>query len=205
MPKIRGLNNNGENAPFVQYDQLFNLYPYLPDRNIFRCPSVNEETSTRRYPANDPVASRYTVYKTDDRYIRAYREGWWPDVFPTDYPGLLVEPLYTEYWMNDWTSSATINGRPVPGVNGGILDRIPFPSMAVIMTDGVWEFRGLTRHNGSNNFLFVDAHVEPIKQDRYYDWTPASSGYLKQDIDAYGNRPFYAWGLTNEGINGASD
>ena len=51
------------------------------------------------------------------------------------------------------------------------------------------------RHSGAQNFLFVDAHVEAIQASRYFDPEGSSDYETAQDKDAFGNRPFWCWGL----------
>jgi prepilin-type N-terminal cleavage/methylation domain-containing protein/prepilin-type processing-associated H-X9-DG protein len=188
------------NAPFYQYHQLFNFWPYLQDLKIYRCPSARDENSVKIYQPGDTNHSYYTVFKADDRYLQAYHEGWWPDIKPTDYPGDTIPPLYTEYWFNDWSWSANYGGQPVPQISGGLINKIPLPQYAVVMCDAVWETMN-PRHRGANQFAFLDTHVERLRRLRYLDPTGVRPDYTPYDYDAFGNRPFYAWGLTLEGFN----
>ena len=201
LPYIRGATNGGLNAPFYQYHQLFDFWPYLKDLKIFLCPSARGENSVKTYEQNpNPYASYYTVFKSDDRFLRAYREGWWPGIDPSAFPGDKIDALYTEYWFNDWSSGASANGQRIPQISGGVLDKIPLPQYAVVMCDAIWETLE-PRHSGANQFVFLDAHVEKLPRLRYYDTRRASSTYTPKDYDAFGNRPFYAWGLTREGFD----
>jgi len=202
MPYILGSDPDGDgrfcNAPFYQYHQLFNFWPYLKDLKIFICPNAQDENSVKNYdPANSSRASYYTVFKADRRYQQAYREGWWPDIDPREIPGPIIPQLYTEYWMNDWSECAP----PTPAVNGGVISRIPAPQYAVIMCDGVWETLN-PRHNEGSQFVFLDCHVQRVDRLRYWDPGGTRAGHIPKDYDPYGNRPFYCWGLTLEGFNG---
>jgi prepilin-type N-terminal cleavage/methylation domain-containing protein/prepilin-type processing-associated H-X9-DG protein len=205
LPYILGSPNDedGEptNAPFYQYHQIFNFWPYLKDLRIFKCPNARDNLSVKAYDyGTNPYASYYTVFKADDRYLHAYQEGWWPDIDPSDYPGETIDPLYTEYWFNDWSWNANHGGRPVPQISGGLIGKIPLPNFAVVMSDAVWESLD-QRHNGGTNFVFLDTHVERILREQYLDPKGSDTGYTPKDYDGFGNRPFYAWGLTREGFN----
>ena len=205
LPYILGSPNdaNGEptNAPFYQYHQIFDFWPYLKDLSIYICPNARDENSVKIYEeTEDEFSSYYTVFKADDRYLEAYRQGWWPEIDPTDYPGPKIDVLYTEYWFNDWSWNASSGGQPVPQISGGVVDKIPFPNFAVLMCDAVWETTN-PRHDGANQFVFLDCHVERIERERYLDPQEVSPNYSPKDYDSYGNRPFYAWGLTREGFN----
>jgi prepilin-type N-terminal cleavage/methylation domain-containing protein/prepilin-type processing-associated H-X9-DG protein len=200
LPYILGTDINGDgqpvNAPFYQYHQIFDFWPYLKDLEIFICPSAHDENSVKVYEESmNEWASYYTVFKSDDRYLQAYREGWWPNINPADFPGRKIDVLYTEYWFNDWSW-----GAPLPQVAGGRIDEIPFPNYTVVMSDGVYETMN-PRHDGANQFVFLDCHVERIERERYWDWRGVSAGYVPKDYDPYGNRPFWIWGLTREGFN----
>jgi prepilin-type N-terminal cleavage/methylation domain-containing protein len=206
LPYILGSPDaNGEptNAPFYQYHQIFDLWPYLKDLEIYKCPNARDENSVKVYEeGTNPFASYYTVFKADDRYLQAYRQGWWPNINPTDYPGRKIPPLYTEYWFNDWSWGAAPGGKPLPQISGGLINKIPVPNYAVVMCDAVWEAEAEElRHDGANQFVFLDTHVEAIPRERYLDLKEGGPGYTPLDYDAYGNRPFYAWGLTVEGFN----
>lgn len=208
MPYILGTDRGSgrpNNAPFYQYHQLFMFWPYVKNLKSFVCVSAKEDVnSVKIYPTTgispNPYASYYEVRKADSLYIRAYQQGWWPTIKPTNYPGQTIPDLYTEYWLNDWSEGASNGGRPVPAINGGVVDKIPFPNYAVIMTDGVWETM-TPRHNGGSNLAFLDAHVDWYQRKKYLDPNAHSAGQSALDFDPYGNRPFWAWGLTREGFN----
>lgn len=198
LPYIDGTPNPpyAPKAPFYQYHQLFNYWKYLKNNlKIYKCPSARGVNTVKFYLSPDCTnqwASYYTVFKADDRYLQALHAGWYSTYHPTDYPGPRVDPLYTEYWFNDWQSGAA--GGTVPQISGGHLSKIPLPDYAVVMADAVWETK-TPRHDGANQFVFLDAHVDKIRQQHYLDPQKA------QDYDSFGNRPFYAWGLTKEGFN----
>ncbi len=187
------------NAPFYQYHQIFNFWPYMKDLDIFICPRARGENSVKRYDhEEDDRASYYTVLKADDLYIAAYQGRWWPAIDPTEYPGPEVDPLYTEYWFNDWGAGA--GGGRIPQISGNSISKIPLPQFAVIMCDGVWETVN-PRHDGGGHFLFLDGHVDHVGRLSYLDPEGATTDHTPKDYDAFGNRPFYAWGLTREGFD----
>jgi prepilin-type processing-associated H-X9-DG protein/prepilin-type N-terminal cleavage/methylation domain-containing protein len=197
-------DNLPTHAPFYQYHQIFNFWDYLKDRKIYLCPSARDETSVKAIDSTSRRFSYYTVFKSDDRYLRAFRESWWPDINPTDYPGNTVDPLYTEYWSNDWSTNATdFAGQIVPPINGGNLDKIPYVNYAVIMSDAMWWWPEIKsfRHQGGMNMLFIDGHAARFQSERFYDEYATGGGRPPKDIDPYNCRPFYAWGLTRNGIN----
>lgn len=203
LPYILGTDINGDgqrvNAPFYQYHQIFDFWPYLKDLEIFICPSARDENSVKTYDESmNELLSYYTVLKQDDRYLQAYREGWWPNIDPADFPGRRIDVLYTEYFFNDWSWGR----QPVPQVSGGKIDQIPLPNYTVVMCDAVYETLNL-RHDGANQFVFLDCHVDSFKRDEYYHHPEGSCNLsIARDYDPYGNRPFYCWGLTLDGFNG---
>lgn len=210
LPYIRDVqdpNPDDSNYPpthqFIQYDQIFLFHDYLPDLKIFVCPSAREENSTRHYLELDPQGerlTRYTVFKTDDLFLRAFQNGWWPFLNPFANPEPYVPELYTEYWFNDWSTGATSGGRPLPRISGGKLSKLPHPQYTVIISDAIWET--LTpRHSGETTQLgFLDGHAERLKRENYYD-VNRPEGVYPRDFDGFGNRPFYVWGLTSEGFD----
>ncbi len=203
MPYVLGSpdsQGNPTNFPFYQYHQLFNFWPYIKQRKMFICPNARDDNSVRSF---DPTADRFSyfiVFKSDDRYIQAYNEKWWPEIDPFAFSGETIDVLVTEYWLNDWSEGATINGRKVPAVNGGRIDRLPNPNATVIMADGMWDAR-LLRHSGASQFVFVDGHVEKRKRERYLDNLEGRTGRARLDFGPMANRPFWAWGLTREGFD----
>ncbi len=196
-------------APYYQYHQMFDLWRYIKDLKIYRCPSARDINSVKWYDTQegmgDPRRSYYTIFKSDDKYMKAYQEGWWPDINPLDWPDSeTIPPLYTEYWFNDYSEGATqANGQPIPFFSGGLINRIPDLNHAIVICDARWDApaTGL-RHSGANQFGFLDGHVERMARVRYRDEERAYNE-SPRDMDPYGNRPFWMWGLTREGHDGS--
>lgn len=206
LPWIRGtdVGNGPTNAPFYQFDQFFNFWPYMKNRKMYNCPSARSESSVKEYlkPENKTWASYYYVLKSDDRFIKAYKEGWWPEIKPANYKDEEILDLYTEYYFNDWGFGATDNrGNKIPQISGGLINKIAEPAYAMIMSDARWEMK-VPRHEGDINIVFLDSHVEKRPRARYLDPEKKKGGRFPSDTDPWGNRPFYAWGLTRDGVDG---
>lgn len=217
LPYIRPtLDSQGNpKAPYRQYDQLFLFWPYLKNLKIFQCPSASGDNSVKYYdavtmtPGTNDRYSYYTVFRTDEIYRRrALPENWWPHIRPQDYnnPQGLITPLYTEYWLNDWAWGATLpgTGERVPQISGGLIGKIPLPQHAAIMSDGRWEINKGFRHRSGIQIAFLDTHVDYFARENYLDpraERPGYGSYQPKDFDTFGNRPFYAWGLTRTGYN----
>lgn len=228
LPWIRGSLQSGyRNAPYDQFHQLIILWPYMKELKLYRCPSASEENSVKILygltlnsgSPQDPTgqgASYYFMRKSDDYYLQtAFLQNWWPEHNPYDLPPDVEEfpELYTEYWYNDFTSSLVQHGqgqqalrdaanRPLPAMNGGTIDKIPFPNYAIPMTEYGWALpTEKLRHNGAINLGFLDGHSQRFVKKKFYDLDgrPAPPGSTPQDVDPYGSRPFYAWGLTRDG------
>ncbi len=108
--------------------------------------------------------------------------------------GNLVPEIYTEYWFNDWQEGASNASGNISAISGNMVNHIPYPEHAVVMADAIdWN----PRHNGSNHFLFVDGHVDGFLSEKYFDpeGIGAPPGYQSKDRDAFGNHPYWAWGL----------
>jgi prepilin-type N-terminal cleavage/methylation domain-containing protein/prepilin-type processing-associated H-X9-DG protein len=207
LPYIQGTRVSGTNppkykAPYYQYNQLLLFYKYLPDLKIYRCPSARDKNSVQVYAGEagglGEHGSYYTVKGSDYNFRGPMKAGYWPGVNPADYPDMPVKPLYTEYYFNDWGGDADFGDpakTPIPSVSGNLINNIPLPNLAVIMSDAVWEAE-IPRHFGANNFAFVDGHVSKYQRLYYLDERPMSDLSQKKDYDGFGNRPFYAWGLS---------
>jgi len=211
LPYILGTDTGDgipNHAPYYQYHQIFDFWEYLKDLSIFVCPSARDENSVLNVDAyfdNSPESHYNIVQRSDERYLLAYRQGWWPNIDPTKYNGELITDLYTEYWFNDFSEGArTSTGKPVPAPNGGKIEKLPLPNYVVVLSDAVWhENKDALRHNGGINIGFLDAHAEWYEQEEYWHHPEGSRNLPKaRDYDPYGNRPFYCWGLTLEGFNG---
>lgn len=204
LPYIRGsVAPNYANAPYYQYHQIFLFWKYLKDLDIYVCPSAADENSVKIYNTpGGPTGSFYTTFKSDNYFINAYNEGWFPGIDPFSIPGVEIPQLYTEYWFNDWSAGATLNGEPIPAISGGFISKIPFPNYTVVISDGRWEVTQDFRHTDGLNFAFLDGHAAHKPRENYLDyenWTRDPS--TARDQDPWGNMPFYAWGLTQTGVD----
>ncbi|MBN2445508.1 MAG: prepilin-type N-terminal cleavage/methylation domain-containing protein [Phycisphaerae bacterium] len=207
LPHILGSPKPGDptttNAPFYQYHQIFLFWKYQKNLKIYQCPSAKNENSVKKYFGSVGTTEYYSYYfvqKADSYYLDAWQEGRWPEIDPTEVSGMEIPQLYTEYWFNDWSTGAKNGTREVPAINGGAIAKIPLPSLAVAISDAVWESEN-PRHRGGSQLAFLDAHADWYKRDRYLDPEGTKNGNTPKDYDAWGNRPFYAWGLTKEGFN----
>jgi prepilin-type N-terminal cleavage/methylation domain-containing protein/prepilin-type processing-associated H-X9-DG protein len=222
LPYILGTDRYGNgpnNAPFRQYHQIFCLWPYFKDLSVYICPNAADVNSVKSEGqiSDEKLdkASYYTVKKSDDRFLAAMRTGWWPNLKPTDYPGPLMDPLYTEYWYNDWASGATFpashprHGQKIPAINGGKIDLLKHENLAVLICDAMWDpFVNIEhkfaveqlRHDSGINMVFADAHVEYRAWGTYLDKNERSASYIPKDYDLFENRPFYKWGI-DEGLD----
>ncbi len=213
LPWLSGRGELRNEAPYTQYHQLFYLLPYIRDLDIFICPQAKfgdiaghragrgpqSVTGYRVYgdPGPGTGISFYKVRRADDRW-REFRAMHFPSISLTG--DEYVEELYTEYWFNDWSPGASTGDFEIPAINGNLVNHITYPQHAVMMADAVnWN----PRHVGgsSSHFLFVDAHVSPIRSVNYFDWEgneAGERGYENAlDKDAFGNRPYWSWGLGN--------
>ncbi|MCP4247012.1 MAG: prepilin-type N-terminal cleavage/methylation domain-containing protein [bacterium] len=215
IPWIKGApspSGTPTNFPFRQYHQILHMQKYLGDLRIYLCPRAQEgpvggrpgggirgPKSVKGYREGDEIGSEpgpisyYTVRKSDDLFIARHGE-----LFPTmnlfETPEV-IEELYTEYWLNDWNYGAG----DIPAISGAKLTRIPQANYAVMMMDAIdWNPR---HSNRTQNFLFADAHVDPIGSDNYFDPQGHADYANARDKDAFGNRPYWAWGL-GKGIIG---
>lgn len=214
LPWIKGTKNPDtqlfNKAPFRQYHQIFQFWPYLKDLDIYLCPRA---TSGRVQPGG-PFRSRtvldylqgpgginlqgpggisyFNALKADQWFIELYQQNAFPFIKKadlTDPSKAYIEDLYTEYWFNDWSKGAA----ELPAITGNVLNHIPYPEAAVMMADAIHE---VGRHNGAKHLLFVDAHVDRRKLEYCYDVNPTSYEDAT-DKDQFGNRPYWAWGLSN--------
>lgn len=212
-------------APYKQYRQLFYLMPYGKNQKIFMCTQAKggPRVSTRAGSGprsvleyaepGDPspsdgtstLSSYYRVRRGDEMWEAKQKE-LFPST-PRDAHQERVDTLYTEYWFNDWGAGATTGGFFIPAISGNIVNRITYPSIAVMMGDAVfWNPRH--RSGTGNHLLFVDAHVAFYKRDNYFDlegWNSGIRGWANAlDKDMFGNRPYWSWGLGrgNNPVNG---
>ncbi len=221
LPWIRGSSASGyRNAPYDQFHQILILFRYMKDLKLFVCPSAINENSVKSLYGqtlsnNNLGASHYFMRKSDDFYLStAYTQNWWPQYDPNALAGDQEEfpDIYTEYWYNDFTSALVQNGNqevlrdganlPLPAMNGGRIDKIPFPQYAIPLAEFGWGLPvNKLRHSGTLNFGYLDGHVDRFAKKRFYDLNGRAAGASDrpQDLDPYGSRPFYAWGLTRNG------
>ncbi|MFH1747187.1 MAG: type II secretion system protein [Planctomycetota bacterium] len=208
LPYILGLRTGSDNWMFYQYRQIFNYWGYLKQLKIYRCPRAYGDNTVQTLEQRPNYNTHYTVLKSDDLYLEAWRGNWFPGIDPTEYPGNpKVPPLYTDYWYHDWQPSTDDNyvtdfaGERVPHIGGNVPSKIPFPQYAVLMTDAGWDLKkDQLRHDGSSHFLFLDTSVSKIRKRHFLD--QKIEGELPLDVDPYNCRPFYCWGLTPNGIDG---
>ncbi|HUU82175.1 MAG TPA: type II secretion system protein [Phycisphaerae bacterium] len=212
VPQVPGADPRAvfSNAPYAQYHQLFHLLPYMKELNIFTCPQANSGVvaghragwgprSVLGYLAPGEIGSGYRIpsyyrVRRTDSLWKTKRAELFGSV-PLGGPAY-VDELYTEYWFNDWSVGASVDGFEVPPINGGLINRITYPAISVMMADTAnWN----PRHRGGSHFLFTDAHVDWTKSERYFDPEGHERGTRKYakalDKDAFGNRPYWAWGL----------
>jgi prepilin-type N-terminal cleavage/methylation domain-containing protein/prepilin-type processing-associated H-X9-DG protein len=217
LPWIKGTKNKEtglyNKAPFRQYHQIFQFWPYLKDLDIYICPRATSgrgskpgvpfsSLSVRDYTQGGAgeqegddlgiLSSYFNALKADQWFMELYQQGAFPFVKPEDLanPNIKrIEDLYTEYWFNDWS----VGAGDLPAITGNVLNHIPYPEMAVMMADAIHE---VGRHSGAKHLLFVDAHVERRKQEYCYDRDPTSYEDAT-DKDQFGNRPYWSWGLSN--------
>ena len=214
LPYILGTNTGSgqpNNAPYHQYYQILHNVPYYKGGlELYVCPRANSAKrvnlrwgaspaangspgSTRGYLQGTGLdaISYYTALRTNSYFRQRVRQGTWADISLTGPP--TVPEITTEYWYNDWSSGAG----DIPGISGNLISRIPHREYTVVISDAVlWN----PRHgkNVSSNFLFLDAHVENLVASRYFDADSQrnnSPGYPAKDKDAFGNHPYWAWGL----------
>ena len=209
VPWIKGTPDPGPeptNFPFYQYHQILLMQRYLKDLKIYVCPRADEGPVAGRpgslrgpktikgYREGDEIGDKpgpisyYTARKSDDLFLTLQ-----PELFPTlnlfEVPEK-IEHIYTEYWFNDWNEGA--GGGTIPSISGNKLTRIPHANYAVMMMDAIdWN----PRHNKAENFLFVDAHVEAIRANSYFDPQGRTDYETARDRDPFGNRPYWCWGL----------
>jgi prepilin-type processing-associated H-X9-DG protein/prepilin-type N-terminal cleavage/methylation domain-containing protein len=207
LPRIRGLTGPSQNnAPYVQYDTIFNMWPYIKDLKSYICPSASGANSVKSYydGENDPPnPSRYIVYRTDSRFISAWMRGDFGFVDPSASPTDRLDAFLVEYWYNDWSEGAAPAGILLPQINGGAIGKIPLPQFTIAISDALWELRDESdlRHNKALNFAFLDGHVEKLSRDRYMDRQGATASHPARDYDGFGNRPFWIWGLSRDGVD----
>jgi prepilin-type processing-associated H-X9-DG protein len=126
-----------------------------------------------------------------------------------DYPREEIDPLYIEYWFNDWQG---LKDRDIEAISGNHISRIPLPHLTVLMSDAVWEGKGfqytvrenakVARHSGGLQIVFVDGHVSSYRVENYLDTDSLNFGTEERDCDLFGNTPFWMWGASREGYDG---
>ncbi len=235
LPWMKGRDNGSGNpdprlrftrAPYSQYHLLFHLVPYTKTTKVFLCPQAvggpvvqNRIGRGPRSVLGYPVTNESETFpgKQSDMGIAAYcvrrSDELWPQMQAKLFPRIpltgepYVKELYAEYWFNDWSYGATVGPFAIPAINGNQVNKITYPSIAVMMSDAVhWN----PRHRGGtgSHLMFVDAHVDFYKLDNHHDREGHNSGIRRWanalDKDRFGNRPFWSWGLGrgNNPVNG---
>jgi prepilin-type N-terminal cleavage/methylation domain-containing protein/prepilin-type processing-associated H-X9-DG protein len=203
IPWIKGSDIGGgpTNFPFRQYHQILHMQKYLKNMKIYLCPMAKSGKIAGRGGMRGPRSvkgyaegvdiSYYTVLRTDSLF-KERRGALFPSIPLIDENDNddMVDELYTEMWFNDWNEGA--GSGTIPAISGNVITRIPHPNHAVMMMDAIdWN----PRHNGGNHFLFVDAHVDAIPAVRYFDPEGRLNYERARDKDAFGNRPYWCWGL----------
>lgn len=201
LPYIVG-EGAGNTAPYRQYQIVFRFWPYMKQLELFRCPmayGTDRETGKARsvldYPPKGPGGKGYyRTDKADSEFRKLFLAREFPTVpltVLTDSSIKYIDDLRTEYWFNDWSAGATGAQGAIPGINGSLINRIPYADTTVLMADAIHD---VARHNGGKHCLFVDTHVEHYPLDRLIDNDPPSCQEAT-DKDRFGNRPYWSWGL----------
>ncbi len=194
---------------FYQYHQIFNFWKYVKEMDVYRCPRAFGVNSIEQIDSDPTVNGHYVALRADPRFNKAYKDGWWVDIELTTSP--TVPQIYTDYWQTDWQAEEGQEAHdnadlPVPAVGGNVYSKIPNPQYAVLMTDaGWWLDADELRHSGAGQFLFLDASVRKIKRLNYLDPNDPDPPAPRHDADPYDCFPFYAWGLSKNGIDGTGD
>lgn len=205
------------NAPYKQYRQILLLWPYLKDLKIYQCPKAKSSNAIGGRPGPrtvtapefveqqdraTPTMTQYFAVKSDPlvRDFVQRRDFSFVSIQEfTDSSTRLLKGVFTEYWFNDWNAGAI----GIPSISGNLMNKIPFPELAVMFSDALPE---RPRHNGGHHALFLDTHVDRYKQERFFDFE-AESYEEANDKDRFGNRPYWAWGLSRGGtkvVDGSS-
>ncbi|MCP4594658.1 MAG: prepilin-type N-terminal cleavage/methylation domain-containing protein [bacterium] len=206
LPWIQGkkVTDDQYSAPFRQYHQIFHFLPYIKNLDIYVCPhagssgrgqaGARNSWTVREYKQGEGAGriSHFNALKADQWFKKLYLQRAFPFVTLEDLMDPqrdYIEDVYTEFWFNDWSLGAA----DIPSISGNIITNIPYPDSAVMMADALHE---VSRHHGGKHLMFVDAHVEWRAQDDCYDRNPPSYQEAK-DKDQFGNRPYWAWGLSD--------
>lgn len=88
--------------------------------------------------------------------------------------------FYTDYKLNDFSefNDAGVQTGGISGWNVGLFEK---PSLVVLAIDIDWSPSG--RHNGKNNLVFLDGHIESLTIEQ------------SKAADPAGNAPWYRWGM----------
>jgi prepilin-type N-terminal cleavage/methylation domain-containing protein/prepilin-type processing-associated H-X9-DG protein len=176
-------------------------------------------------PLTAPMGGLYFVNTSDNFYVLTagpQAENWWPAENPqnpnhTASNGAQLKNVYTEYWYNDFSPAYDMlgnprpnqildtRGQPLPHLNGGRIDAIPLPNYFVPLAEYTWGARvdeGFElRHNDKINLGFLDGHVDRFTQPEYLDKPEDQlNGRPPQDLDPWGNGPFWVWGTSKYGM-----
>lgn len=212
-----GGGNPYHKAPFKQYRQILQLWPYLKDLKVYQCPKAKSPNAKGGQPgartitadefvammdSASPSMSQYFAVKSDPLVKDFVKRREFADVSIaefTDPSTKLLKGIYTEYWFNDWNDGAG----DIPAISGNLMNKIPFPELSAMFSDALPQ---RPRHNGGHHVVFLDTHVERFSQERYFDYE-AKSYEEANDKDRFGNRPYWSWGLSkgrNKVVDGST-
>lgn len=230
IPYMRGTQSGDANqpvvAPFFQTDIIFLFWKYIKNIKIYQCPSAREFNSVLwkyRNPANAPrpddissPGSIYCVDEADDNYLKMKSENYFPFLniaaIESDNKTFIPE-IRSEYFFNDWQGTRHFLYGQIPGISGSSISQMAVPNQVVVMLDARHEivmFRDPVasrnakrmRHFEASNLMFLDGHVDRVKWIDFLDCVSEPKGQKPRDVDDFGNRTFWLWGVQKRGDKG---
>ncbi len=226
IPYMRGQNlpNGSVVAPFYQTDIIFLFWKYVKNLKMYQCPSAREFNSVlwkyrdpSRIPCADcPYGSLYCLDEGDDNFLKMKTDSYFPnlDMATIENDGkTYVQEVRTEYFFNDWQGTRHFLYGDIPGISGRSISEMAAPNQVVVMLDARHEivmFRDpiasknakRLRHFESSDLMFLDGHVERKRWIEFLDCVSEAKGLPPQDIDDFGNRTFWLWGVQKRGDKG---